>query len=322
MLGLIQDDRYFSVFGFSRKTQKHGTTKLYGILQVKIVWHILFYTLGRLLCADGKGWFLILDASPLEQRHARFRIAKHAHVPIRDMKNVPHNQVMSLILSNGNIQIVLDYRIWVSQKVAKKADYKKQTQLALELLAQYQFFKMPVKTIVFDNFFSAKRIVTWLNEHQYKWTTRLKSNRVVYIQGKEYRIKELNLSEGDCIQAELRGVPGVIQILSIQYQDEVVYVATNDISKDKQRLEKSYRFRWRIEEFHREAKQQLGLEYLRMRNYRALFNHVGFVCLAFSILSIVGASKNMSIGMVKRRIQDELYSTHDGIDRFSQFCAA
>ncbi len=289
---------------------------------MKISWDVIFYTLGRLLCGDGKGWFLILDASPLEQRHARFRIAKHGHISIKDMKNVPHNQVMSLILSNGIVQIVLDYRIWVSPKVARKGDYKKQTQLALELLARYRFFKMPVKTIVFDNFFSAKRIIIWLNDNGYKWTTRLKSNRVVYINAKEYRIKELDLSAGDWREAELRGIPGAIRILCIQYQDETVYVATNDLSQDKQRLEKSYRLRWKIEEFHREAKQQLGLEYLWMRNYRALFNHVGFVCLAFSILSIVGAKRNMSIGMVKRRIQDELYSTHDGIDRFNQFCAA
>jgi Transposase DDE domain len=179
---------------------------------------------------------------------------------------------------------------------------------------------MPVKTIVFDNFFSAKRILIWLNDNGYKWTTRLKSNRIVYIQGKEFRIKEMNLEEGQCIQAELRGVTGGVQILCIQYQDEIVYVATNDVSLNKHRFEQSYRLRWKIEEFHREAKQQLGLEYLWMRNYLALYNHVGFVCLAFSILSMIRSRPSMSIGDMKRRIQDELYSTHDGIDRFAQFC--
>lgn len=320
MLGLIQDDRYFSVFGLSRKTQKYSTEQLYDILQMKITWDVLFHTLALLFVGNGEGWFLILDASPLEQKHARFRIAKHGHIPITGMKNVPHNQVMSLILSNGVVQIVLDYRIWVSPKVARKGDYKKQTQLALELLKRYRFFKMPIKTIVFDNFFSAKRILIWLNDNGFKWTTRLKSNRVIYIQGKEFCIKDINLALGECIQAELRGIPGAIQILHIQHQDEIVYVATNDISLDKYQFERSYRLRWKIEEFHREAKQQLGLEYLWMRNYLALYNHVGFVCLAFSILSMIRSKESMSIGDMKRHIQNELYSTHDGIDRFAQFC--
>lgn len=152
-----------------------------------------------------------------------------------------------------------------------------------------------------------------------KWTTRLKSNRVLYILGKEFRINDLNLSPGECIQAELRGVLGTVQILHIQYQDETVYVATNDISLDKKQFERSYRLRWKMEEFHREAKQQLGLEYLWMRNYLALYNHVGFVCLAFSILSMIRSRDSLSIGDMKRHIQNELYSIQDGIDRFAQF---
>lgn len=287
-----------------------------------IVWHVLFYAFARLLIGNGEGWFLMLDASPLEQPHARFRIAKHGHISLEGKERVPHNQVMCLILSNGVIDLVLDYRIWVSPKIARKKDYKKQTELALDMLKRCRFFKIPVKTILFDNFFAAKRIITWLNDNGWYWTTRLKGNRVVYINGQECRIDSLKLNPGDFVQAELRGIPRPISILCMQYQDEQVYVATNDTSLDKDELNKSYRLRWRIEEFHREAKQQLGLEYLWMRNYRALHNHVGFVCLAFSILSVIRRNAGDTIGMVKRRIQDELYSTHDGIDRFAHFQAA
>jgi Transposase DDE domain len=321
-LGLIQDDRYFSVLGLSRRTERQSRGKLYKALQMNIGWHLLFYAFAKWFVGNGEGWFLILDASPLEQPHARFRIARHGHISLEDMKRVPHNQVMCLILSNGVIDIVLDYRIWVSPKIARKRDYKKQTELALELLKRCQFFKLPVKTIAFDNYFAAKRIITWLNDNGWRWTTRLKGNRIIYMEGQENRIDALELEPGDFIQAELRGIPGAISILCMQYQDEQVYVATNDTSLDKDGLKKAYRLRWRIEEFHREAKQQLGLEYLWMRNYRALHNHVGFVCLAFSLLSVIRRNSKETIGIVKRRIQDELYSTHNGIDRFTDFSAA
>jgi SRSO17 transposase len=290
---------------------------------MNIPWERLFYALAKAIVGQNwDGWFLILDASPLEQPHARFRVTKHGFIPIGNKKRVPHNQVMSLILSNGIVQIVLDYRIWISPKVAKRGDYKKQTQLALALLHYCFLRQFPVKTIVFDNFFASKQIISWLNEKGYKWTTRLRSNRILYIQGKEHRIDKMNMRSGDFIQAELRGIPGAISIVCLQYQDEIVYVATNDTDLDKNSLEQAYRLRWKIEEFHREAKQQLGLEYLWMRNYLALYNHVGFVCLAFSILSAIRHDPRETIGMAKRRIQDELYSIHDGIDRFASFCAA
>jgi hypothetical protein len=78
---------------------------------MNIGWHLLFYTFAKCFVGNGEGWFLILDASPLEQPYARFRIARHGHISLEDMKCVPHNQVLCLILSNGVIDIVLDYRI-------------------------------------------------------------------------------------------------------------------------------------------------------------------------------------------------------------------
>jgi hypothetical protein len=286
-----------------------------------INWEKILYTFARPFLQLGK-WYLVIDGSPLEQPFSRFRIAKHGHVSIKDMKHVPQNQIISLILTNGTIQLVLDYKIWVSPKVAKPSDYKKITVLALDLLKRYQFLKLPVREILFDNYFACKKILDWLNENQYLWTTRLKGNRTVYISGKAQKLDELNLKTGEHILAELKGVPGNVRILRLLYQDEVVYVATNHVNLDKDQLEKTYRTRWGIEQYHREAKQQLGLEYLWMRNYRALYNHVGFVCLAYSILSCLRHSSKTTIGDIKRRIQDELYSTHDGIDRFIHFKVA
>jgi hypothetical protein len=284
---------------------------------MSINWQKLFYKLAKSFITKGE-WFLVLDASPLKQPYAKYRIAKHAFVNIEAQKHVPHNQVISLILTNGVVQIVLDYRIWISPKVSERGDYRKQTDLALDLMARAQFMHLGVKTIFFDSFFASKQIISWLNENGFIWVTRLKGNRVIFRGGQSCKIEELNLKVGETVQAELKDIRQSILILRLHYQDEVVYVATNQSNMDGPELERRYRLRWKIEEFHREAKQQLGLEYLRMRNYRALYNHVGFVCLAYSLLSILQTGKTLGISSVKRRIQDELYSTRDGIDRFTQ----
>lgn len=288
---------------------------------MRINWEKILYTFARPFLQSGK-WYLVIDGSPLEQPFSRFRITKHGHVSIKEMKHVPQNQVISLIVTNGTIQLVLDYRIWVSPKVSKPSDYKKITVLALELIKRYQFLQLPLKEILFDNYFACKKIIDWLNQNGYIWTTRLKGNRTIYMNGNQHRLEDILTETGQSIVAELKGVDGTVRILRLLYQDEVVYVATNAINKDNESLKKTYCTRWAIEEYHREAKQQLGLEYLWMRNYRALYNHVGFVSLAYSILSCLRPSQKVTIGAIKRQIQDELYSTHDGIDRFIHFQVA
>lgn len=319
LLGIMQDDRYFCSHGISQKTQKIELWKFYDFLKQKIAWNKILYHLAKIILTttNKDHWYLIIDASPLEQHHANYRITKKGKVDIKDMKNVPHNQLVSLVLTDGTRTIVLDFRVWVSKKVSKPCDYIKQTDLALDLLKKYTLHKIPVKTVLIDSSFSSKKIIKWLNKNEFSWFTRLKKNRVVYIHSKKFKLSELQLSFGESIVCELRNIHQAAKILKIQYQDEVVYVATNDVSLTDSEIESSYRLRWKIELFHREAKQHLGLNYIRIQSYRALVNHVGFVCLAFSLLSSQQKNKSDTIGSIKRTIQNELYSTYDAIDRFS-----
>jgi uncharacterized membrane-anchored protein len=53
-----------------------------------------------------------------------------------------------------------------------------------------------------------------------------------------------------------------------------------------------------------------------------LVNHVGFVCLAFSLLSALQQHNRAKLGNIKRTIQNQLYSKRDGIDRFNQKIAS
>jgi hypothetical protein len=268
LFGLIQESRYFSVYGMAQKTSK-GLMKVYEILQYTIQWQSILYTFAKPLLANGT-WYLVVDASPLTQEYAENRITKSGFVSIQGMKNVPQNQVISLILTNGITQLVLDFRIWVSPKVAKPYHYRKQTDLTLDMIKYSHLKGLPVKTILFDSFFASKEIIVWLNENGYQWVTRLKGNRILYRDRKPFRADQLNLEHGQSTTAELKGIDGAVKIMSIPYQDETVFAATNNAELSDAELEACYRLRWKVEEYHREAKQQVGLEYLRMQNYKSL----------------------------------------------------
>lgn len=276
LLGLIQESRYFSAHGLSQRTVQ-SLTKVYDTLQYTIAWETILYAFAKPLLETGQ-WYLVIDASPLVQEHAKHRVTKNGLVSIKGMKNVPQNQVLCLILTNGTTQLVLDFRIWVSPKVAKKSQYRTQTQLALDMIRRTQVKGLPIKTILFDSFFASKTIICWLNKNGFLWVTRLKRNRILYRNGKPFRAEQLVIRHGESALAELKGIAGQVKIVSIPYQNETVYAATNDAQMSDARLETLYRLRWKIEEFHREAKQQVGLDYIRMQNYKALKKSRG-VCL-------------------------------------------
>ena len=243
--------------------------KMYDILQHTIQWQTILYAFAKPLLAEGT-WYLVVDAIPLSQEYGEHRITKSGFVSIKDMKNVPQNQVISFILTNGVTQLVLDFRIWISAKVSKTYHYRKQTDLAFDMIRNSRIKGLSVRNILFDSFFASKEIITWLNENDFQWVTRLKRNRILYRNRKPFRVDQLNLNHGESTTAELKGIPGQVKIKSVPYENETVFAATNNAQTSDDELEALYRLRWKVEEYHREAKQQVGLEYIRMQNYKSL----------------------------------------------------
>jgi len=81
------------------------------------------------------------------------------------------------------------------------------------------------------------------------------------------------------------------------------YVITNDISQDdaKATKEKSA-LRWKIEQFHREAKQVTGLEACQCRTQRAQRNHIACAMLVWVRLNQRAQELRTSIYQIKQRL--------------------
>jgi hypothetical protein len=287
-------------------------------------WKNIYYTLANYCFAMFMGcvWYLVVDGSPLRQEYAKYRITKKCFVNVKGMKNVPHNELISLSLTNGIIYIPLDFRIWTSKKVTKPSEYKKKTELFFAMVYEYFIRGIPVKTILFDNGFASMKMLRWLNGHGFIWITRIKSNKKVKYAGRNCKLSDLKLEIGESIVLKMVGVVEDVKIIRTCHQDEVVYIATNQTNIEDTKLITMYKWRWNVEVFHREAKQHLGLENIRVRNWQKLQNHVGFVCLAYALLSVLRHEWKGSIGNVKHIIHDEVYQIHDAHERLLQKLAS
>jgi len=317
LLGLILQERWFSAHGISKRTTSQSLWQIYHHINKAINWQKIFYALANLLITMffGSNWYLVTDGSPLRQEHAKYRITKKAFVSVKGLKNVPHNELISLSLTNGTVYIPLDFRIWTSKKVTNPSEYKKKTDLFLAMMYQYIIKRIPIRTILFDNGFAAKRILRWLNAHGFIWVTRLKSNMNVKYNGKKCKIGDLELKDGESAVLTISEVEGYVKVVRSNYKDEIVYIATNQTDMDNTELIELYKQRWEVEVFHHESKQQLGLENIRMRNWQKLQNHIGFVCLSYAILSVLRAEFNGTISAAKHIIHEEIYQIHNAHER-------
>jgi hypothetical protein len=324
LLGLILQERWFSTFGISKRNETKSMWQIYYALNTPINWQKIYYTLANycFVIFMGFNWYLVVDGSPLRQKYARYRIIKRGFICIKEYKNMPHNELISLSLTNGIVYIPLDFRIWTSKKITNKHDYKKKTEIFSAMLYEYLIKRIPVKTILFDNGFASMAILKWLNKNGFTWFTRIKANKNVRYNGKKCHLEDLKLEIDQSAVLEMVGVQGLVKIIRTCHQDEVVYIATNNITIDNETLIYTYKQRWKVECFHREAKQHLGLENIRMRNWQKLQNHVGFVRLSYALLSILRQEWKGSIGNVKHIIFDEVYQIHDAYERLLQKLAS
>ena len=318
--GLMLENKNFSTFEINEKTEEKELSQLYYFLEQTINWRKLLYTQAKAVIANDNpdNFTLLLDATPLKQKYAEHRITKTGLVNISELNHVPNNEIVGMYLTNGDKYIPLEFKIWASSKVSKANDYKKKTHQFIELFQYYGMNGMPVKKAIFDNGFASMYNLNWLMENNYTFITRLKNNKIIYIDGKKHILSELGLKEGESIICELKGIRKNVKILRFWHQDEEYFIVTNDLEMTDKDLKQEYLDRWGVEVFHREAKQKLGLEKMLVRSWRKLTNRIGLICVVYGFLSTIKQSVKTSVGKMKRIIQDFVYSTHDSADRLGQ----
>lgn len=84
------------------------------------------------------------------------------------------------------------------------------------------------------------------------------------------------------------------------------YVVTNDMSQDDADVAKRHTgIRWKIEQFHREAKQTTGLEGCQCRISRALRNHIACAFLVWTQLKRRAAQFDTTVYGIKFSLLDD-----------------
>ena len=206
---------------------------------------------------------------------------------------------------------VIDYRIFDPD-----ADGKTKLDHVREMLGSIRHREVPFETVLMDTWYATKDLMHLIEGMQKKYYCPLKSKRQVDDSGGEcryQRVDELDWSEEELEKGKLIKIKGfptdhkVKLFRVVAHSRRTEWIVTNDLlSRDSaQEAQKARLLRWKIEEFHREAKQLTGIERCQCRAGRIQRNHIACALLVWSRLKHLAYQSGRSVYQIKRGLLDD-----------------
>jgi hypothetical protein len=255
---------------------------------------------------------LIFDDSVLDKRHSfeielvRRQYSGNAHGIIKGIG------VVNCLYVNLDTEEywIIDWRIYDPD-----ADGKTKLDHVREMFDNAVGHKnLPFHTVLMDCWYAAKEIMLHIDKAGKIFYCPIKSNRKVDdSNGKNlYKpVSGLAWNEDDILHGKLvklHGFPGSkkLKLFRVVATNRTDWVVTNDLTQhsliDTQDL---CAVRWKIEQYHREVKQTLGIEKCQCRLARAQKNHIGCAILVWSHMTSLARKLGTNIYAMKKKLLSE-----------------
>ena len=252
--------------------------------------------------------FLLFDDSVSDKNHShaielvRRQYSGNAHGLIKGIGVV---NCLYVNPKSGRYWII-DWRVFAPQ-----ADQKTKLQHVQEMFDDAMAGKkLPFRVVLMDSWYATKELMVHVHRAGKIFYCPLKSNRLVddsQAQAPYQAVSGLQWSDQGAAHGKLIKVhkcPGTLKVKLFRVATEngrTEWVVTNDLeqaSVDDTR--EICAIRWKIEQYHREVKQVLGIEKCQCRSARAQRNHIACVILVWSHLSALARDLKTNIYSIKR----------------------
>lgn len=247
--------------------------------------------------------YLVIDDTILDKSGKKMDKVKKLKDPSTNRYVIGYNLVNLIYAEPGRYYpIGFEYRVFEDGEPTKP-------ELAAGLIrkAIRQGFR---QMVIFDSAYFCKEITTLLDKTGLPWVGKCKSNRVFYYNGKEMSASEIARSlprkmfrrhkkYRDIRYASVRAIlPGhgpVRLVVCENFREdepenesvEVKYIVSSSPELKGSKIIGIYKMRWKVECYHRSAKQTLGLKKYHGRKYRGLVAHTTMVCIAYILVELL-----------------------------------
>lgn len=198
---------------------------------------------------------------------------------------------------------VIDYRIYAPDEDGKtKLDH-----VGDMLMGAVHQKRMPFSTVLMDAWYAAMPIMKQIEGYGKHYYCPVRANRLVSEHEQPYtRVEALTWTaqeeaNGKVVHLSKFPAGHRVKLFRLAFSTErTEYVVTNDVAdSSSEAAQQACGLRWKIEQFHREAKQVTGIEQCQCRASRMQRNHIGCAVLVWVRLKAVAEQAQRTIYAVK-----------------------
>jgi hypothetical protein len=171
--------------------------------------------------------------------------------------------------------------------------------------------QLPFARVLMDSWYASQKVMLLIDDLGKIYYCPLKKNRLVDDTGgveKYKQIQALNWTEKDLEKGKLIKIKKFPQSKKVQLfrvtisNDRTEYIATNDLSETSiKSVQAICKFRWKIEEFHREIKQLTGIEKCQCRQAIIQKNHIACSLLVWNFLKKTARKIGHNVYQIKTK---------------------
>ena len=218
---------------------------------------------------------LVIDDSTLDKPYARRIGLVTRHWSGKHKKPVRGINLITTLWTDGDRKIPVDYRLY------SKADGLTKHDHSWEMLLMAKGRGFAPEYVLFDGWYASLENLKRVRDHGWRWLTRLRGDRKVTPDDRRMRsLDEVAISATGTV-LHLRGY-GLVKVFRIDAPDgDTEYWATDDLAMDAGTRQRYAEISFAIENYHRELKQDCGVEKCPARSERAQRNHIGLAIRAF-----------------------------------------
>lgn len=217
---------------------------------------------------------LIFDDSTLDKPYAQHIPLVTNHWSGKHQEVVRGINLISLVWTDGDRKIPVDYRLYSKRDGLTKNDH------FWEILLMAKARGFSPRYVLFDGWYSSLENLKQIRDFGWLWLTRLKGNRKIHVEGRRGILKDLAIGRGGTV-LYLQGY-GKVRVFRIDAPDgDTEYWATNDLAMEEGMRQSYAELAFSIENYHRDLKQNCGVEKCQARSERAQRNHIGMAIRAF-----------------------------------------
>lgn len=285
-------------------------------MESKQLWEYVKPTLRQI--EENKGGVLVLDDTIEEKPYTDENeiIAWHfSHSKGRCVKGV---NILSCLARYGDKILPLDYKtvhkdLYFSdvktRKIKRQASISK-NEIFRSVIKRAQDNNVKFEYILADNWFGARGNMEFIHyKLEQKFIFGIKSNRVVRFNknGQHQKLNSLKLEDGESVQVFLKHASFPAQLIKKIFKNEdgstgILFLVTNDLTIDADRIYEIYQKRWCIEEFHKSIKQNASLNKSPTKVIRSQKNHIFASIIAFCKLEFLKWKTNMNHFALKYKL--------------------